>query len=301
MRHFNYAHLRYFYTVAKHGGVTRAGRLLHLTPQTISGQLRLLENAVGRPLFERVGRRLVLTESGHVVYRYAEEIFALGDELAQVVRNRMPATPTALHIGITQAVPKLLAHRMLAPALELQKPARITCVEKGLEELLSELALHNLDLVLSDRRIPQAVSVRAFSHFLGECGTTFFCRKSEWKRLSKRFPKSLDDVPVLLPRRGTALRGEIDAWFERHDITPTIACEFDDSALLKAFGMEGAGVFPGPTAIEAEICSMYRVIVVGRTEEVVERFFAISPERRLTHPAVVAISEAARNRMFQSK
>jgi LysR family transcriptional regulator, transcriptional activator of nhaA len=301
VRHLNYGHLQYFYTVAKHGGVTRAGRLLHLTPQTISGQLRLLEETIGRPLFDRVGRRLVLTETGHLVYRYAEEIFTLGGELAQVVHNRMPAAPTVLNVGVTQSLPKLVAHRMIAPALALKDQFRIVCFENNLEELLSELALHNLDVVLSDRPVPHGTSIKAYSHFLGECGTTFFCKRSAWKRTRRRFPKSLDDAALLLPRPGTALRSQIDAWLERSDVTPKIAYEFDDSALLKAFGMEGAGVFPGPSAIEREICSMYRVIVVGRTPDVSERFYAISPERRLKHPAVVAISDAARNRMFTSK
>ena len=301
MRHLNYGHLQYFHTVAKHGGVTRASELLHLTPQTISGQLRLLEEAIGQPLFERVGRRLVLTETGHLVYRYAEEIFALGGELAQVVRNRLPAAPAVLNVGITQTLPKLVAHRMIAPALDLKDQFRIVCIEKGLEELLSELALHNLDVVLSDRPVPHGTSVKAYSHFLGECGTTFFCKRSAWKRTRRPFPTSLDNAQLLLPRPGTALRSQIDGWLEQNDVTPKIAYEFDDSALLKAFGMEGAGVFPGPSAIEREICSMYRVIVVGRTSDVSERFYAISPERRLKHPAVVAISDAARNRIFASK
>jgi LysR family transcriptional activator of nhaA len=298
VRHLNYGHLHYFYAVAKHGSVTRAGEELHLTPQTISGQLRLLEQAVGRPLFERVGRRLVLTETGQLVYRYAEEIFSLGSELAQVVRDRLPAAPTVLNIGVTQSLPKLIAHRMIAPALESNGELRIVCVESGLEELLSELALHNLDLVLSDRPVPQGLSIKAYSHFLGECGTSFFYKKGAWKRTRRPFPASLAEARFLLPRIGTGLRTQIDAWLEQHRIVPPVVFEFDDSALLKAFGMEGAGVFPGPTAIESEISDMYRVAIVGRTEEVVERFYAISPERRLKHPAVVAISEAARDHIF---
>ena len=189
MRHLNYGHLQYFHTVAKHGGVTRASELLHLTPQTISGQLRLLEEAIGQPLFERVGRRLVLTETGHLVYRYAEEIFTLGGELAQVVRNRLPAAPTVLNVGITQTLPKLVAHRMIAPALDLKDQFRIVCIEKGLDELLSELALHNLDVVLSDRPVPHGTSVKAYSHFLGECGTTFFCKRSCMEADAPAFPE----------------------------------------------------------------------------------------------------------------
>jgi len=298
MRHLNYGHLQYFYAVAKHGSVTRASELLHLTPQTISGQLRLLEEAVGRPLFERVGRRLVLTETGHLVYRYADEIFSLGSELAQAVRDRLPAAPMVLNVGITQSVPKLVAHRMLTPALELAGEFRIVCIERGFEEMLAGLALHELDLVLSDRPAPPGTNVKVYSHFLGECGTTFFCRKSAWKRTRRPFPESLRDVRLLLPRAGTALRSQLDEWLDRHEVGTRLAHEFDDNALLHAFGMEGAGVFPGPSALEREICSMYRVTVLGRTQEVLERFYAISPERRLKHPAVVAISEAARNRIF---
>jgi len=298
MRHLNYGHLQYFHAVAKHGSITRASQQLHLTPQTISGQLRLLDEAVGRPLFERVGRRLMLTETGHLVYRYAEEIFALGSELTQVVRNRLPAAPTVFNVGITQTVPKLVAHRIITPAVELDNAFRIVCVESGLDALLSDLALHNLDLVLSDRPLPTGLGIKAYSHFLGECGTSFFCRKGVFKRGRKGFPAALGDVRLLLPRAGTELRSQIDAWLQRQGISPQVAYEFDDSALLKAFGMEGAGVFPGPTAIEREICAMYRVGVVGRTNEVVERFYAISPERRIKHPAVVAISEAARDRIF---
>lgn len=298
MRHLNYGHLQYFYTVAKHGSIARASEILHLTPQTISGQLRLLDEAVGRPLFERVGRRLVLTDTGHVVYQYADEIFTLGAELAQVVRNRMPATPATLNVGITQTLPKLIAHRMTAPALELSEQIRLVCIEADLEALLSELALHNLDVVLSDRPIPPGLSIKAYSHFLGECGTTFFAKKVPGGRRKVPFPRVLEDAPLLLPRKGTGMRNQIDEWFAREQISPSVVYEFDDSALLKVFGMEGAGIFPGPTAIEDEICAMYRVVAIGRTDDVKERFYAISPERRLKHPAVVAISETARESLL---
>ncbi len=297
MRHLNYSHLQYFYTVAKEKSVTRAAQVLHLTPQTISGQLKLLDEAVGSALFERSGRRLVLTELGHLVYQYAEAIFSVGAELAHAVRNKAPASPAVLNVGIAQSIPKLIAHRMLQPALALEPPLRIVCFERSFEELLAELAVRNLDVVLSDRPIPLGLSVKAYSHVLGECGTSWFAAKDALQN-RKAFPAKLEGARLLLPRAGSMLRTQIDAWLERADVSARVALEFDDSALLKVFGMEGAGVFPGPSAIETEICSMYRVKVIGRTAEIRERFFVISAERRLRHPAVVAISDAARAHLF---
>lgn len=300
MRHLNYSHLQYFYTVATEKSVTRAAEVLHLTPQTISGQLKLLDDAVGSALFERSGRRLVLTEMGRVVYRYAEAIFSVGEELAHVIRNKAPATPAVLNVGITQSIPKLIAHRMIQPALAIDEPLRIVCFESALEELLAQLAVHDLDVVLSDRPLPAGLNVKAYSHALGECGTSWFAARNVALG-RKGFPARLNGVRLLLPRIGSLMRTQIDAWLEKVSVSPRVALEFDDSALLKAFGMEGAGVFPGPTAIETEICAMYRVAVLGRTPEIRERFFVISPERRLSHPAVVAISAAARTRLFTER
>ena len=297
MRHLNYSHLQYFYTVAKEKSVTRAAELLHLTPQTISGQLKLLDEAVGSALFERSGRRLVLTEMGHLVYQYAETIFSVGAELAHVIRGKSPTSPAVLNVGITQSIPKLIAHRMIQPALTIDAPLRMICFERTLEELLGELAVHNLDVVLSDRPIPVGLNVKAYSHPLGECGTSWFAAESVAVR-GKALPARLNGATLLLPRIGTVLRSQIDAWLEKMHVIAAVVHEFDDSALLKVFGMQGVGVFPGPRAIEKEICAMYHVKVVGRSEDVRERYFAISPERRLRHPAVLAISDAARTHLF---
>ena len=295
MRQLNYSHLRYFHMVARERSVTRAAQLLYVTPQTISGQLKLLDIAVGSPLFERSGRRLVLTEMGHLVYQYAETIFNAGAELAVAISG--VAAPAVLNVGVSQSIPKLIAQRMIQPALHLETPLRIVCVERSLEELLGELAVHSLDVVLSDRPIPEGLNVRAYSHSLGECGTSWFVATTV-PRKREALAETLGNACLLLPRGGSVLRSQIDAWLEASNVRVRIAFEFDDSALLKVFGMEGAGVFPGPTAIEKEICAMYRVRVVGRTAEIRERFYAISPERRLRHPAVVAISDAARAHLF---
>ena len=297
MRQLNYSHLRYFHMVARERSVTRAAQLLYVTPQTISGQLKLLDIAVGSPLFERSGRRLVLTEMGHLVYQYAETIFNAGAELAVAISGRSVAAPAVLNVGVSQSIPKLIAQRMIQPALHLETPLRIVCVERSLEELLGELAVHSLDVVLSDRPIPEGLNVRAYSHSLGECGTSWFVATTV-PRKRQSLAETLGNACLLLPRGGSVLRRQIDAWLEASNVRVRIAFEFDDSALLKVFGMEGAGVFPGPTAIEKEICAMYRVRVVGRTAEIRERFYAISPERRLRHPAVVAISDAARAHLF---
>jgi LysR family transcriptional activator of nhaA len=293
MRHLNYNHLLYFWTVAKEGGVVKASELLHLTPQTISGQLKRLDEAVGEPLFRRAGRRLVLSDMGKMVFQYADEIFSLGRELAQVVRGLSPAAPAELHVGVTDSLPKLIAYRMLEPALSLPEPVRVVCREARLEPLLAELAVHRLDLVLSDAPVPPGLNVRAYNHLLGRSGVSFFAAGRDAKRESRRFPDRLAELPMLLPASGTPLRFALDQWFERLGIAPRVIAEFEDSALLKTFGRASRGVFPGATAIEDDICSMYRVAVIGRTDAVEERFYAISPERKLKHPAVVAISQRA--------
>jgi LysR family transcriptional regulator, transcriptional activator of nhaA len=298
MRHLNYNHLQYFWTVAREGSIARAAQSLHLTPQTISGQLKLLEEAVGQPLFNRVGRRLVLSETGRIAFEYADEIFSLGAELANVVRGNQTSGPMTLTVGIVSSLPKLIAERIVAPALAGDAPVRVRCQESSLEELLAELAVHKLDIVLSDKPVPDGLGIKAFNHRLGESGMSFFARSNRARRYRAQFPQSLDDAPMLLPSQHSALRRRLDDWFESHEIIPAIVGEFDDSALLKAFGEAGAGVFAGPTVIEDEICRMYRMSVIGRTEEVKERFYAISPERRLRHDAIVLITDTARSDLF---
>ncbi len=298
MRHLNYGHLLYFWTVAREGSVARASEILHITPQTISGQIKTLEDSIGEALFRRVGRRLVLSEMGKLVFEYAEEIFSVGAELAEVVKSRAPRGPVVFTVGITDVMPKLIAARVLEPALALDEPVRIVCLEGKLEALLADLAIHRVDMVLSDRPAPDGLNIRAYTHRLGECGLSFFADQDTARRLRRRFPRSLGNAFLLLPTSNTVLRRSLDEWLEQQELVPNVAGEFEDSALLKAFGQAGNRVFPGPTAIEAEIKHQYRVSVVGRTDEVKEAFYAISPERRLKHPAAAAISEAARTDLF---
>ncbi len=293
MRHLNYTHLLYFWTVAREGSIARASEVLHLTPQTISGQLKLLEEAVGEALFTRVGRGLALTETGRIVNQYADEIFHLGAELTQRVKSKQALVPTVLNVGVVNSIPKLVALRVLEPALGLEDPVRITCREGDLEYLLGDLAVHRLDLVISDHPIPPGTSVKAYNHALGTSGITFFAHKSIARRFAA-FPASLGDAPMLLPVDSSPLRRSLDDWFDREGITPQVVAEFDDSALLKAFGEAGLGAFPAPTAIAGEVCSMYHSKVLGTVPGISESYYAISPERKLKHPAVLAITESAR-------
>ena len=300
MRHLNYSHLHYFWMVAREGSIVRASESLHLTPQTISGQLKLLDEAVGHPLFNRAGRRLVLSEMGRLVFEYADEIFSVGAELAMVVRGNELEGPTTLTVGVVSSMPKLIAERIIAPALIAKEPVRVRCHEASLEQLLSELAIHKLDIVLSDRQVPDGLNLKAFNHRLGESGMSFFALRKVARRYTAGFPNSLTDAPMLLPTQHSALRRRLDDWFEDHDISPRIAGEFDDSALLKAFGEAGVGIFAAPSVIEEEICRMYRMAVIGRTDEIEERFYAISPERRLRHPSLVLITDTARSDLFSN-
>jgi LysR family transcriptional regulator, transcriptional activator of nhaA len=298
MANLNYHHLRYFWAVARAGNLTRASAELHLTPQTVSTQIKDLESAIGEALFQRSGRLLVLTDIGQVVLRYADEIFALGHELVQTLRGSPTGRPLRLTVGIADVLPKLVAHRLIEPALGLEETVRVDCHEGRPEELLAELAIHKLDVVLSDAPIPSTVRVRAHSHLLGKCDVMFMANARLATKYRRGFPDSLDDAPVLLPAKGTALRLALEQWFDQRRIRPAIVGEFDDSALLKVFGQAGAGVFAVPTVVQAEVARQYHVKPVGPVEGVVERFHAISLERKIQHPAVAAICEAARTELF---
>ncbi|MBT5110772.1 MAG: transcriptional activator NhaR [Rhodospirillaceae bacterium] len=294
----NYKHLRYFFTVAKEGGVARASEKLHLTPQTISGQLSLLEESMGVKLFARVGRNLELTESGRLVLSYAEEIFSLGSELEEMIVQLPDDRPQLFRVGVVDVVPKSIAHRILHPALDQATPIRLICREANFDTLLTELALHRLDLVLADCPIPPTVSTRAFSHKLGESGVSFLATEELKMRLNGDFPQCLEGAPLLFPSAGNQLRTGIDQWLDKLRIRPRRIAEFDDSALMKAFGKEGAGIFTAPTAIEAEVALQYQVTPIGRTNEVMERFYAISIERQVKHPIVSAVMRVARESLF---
>ena len=298
MRHLNYGHLQYFWTVAREGSIARAATVLHVTPQTISGQLRLLEEDIGDKLFRREGRRLALTETGRVVQQYADEIFSVGSELARVVRSHGARTPATLAVGITDSVPKLVAWRVLEGVLGMPERPRIHCHEGKLQPLLAELALHGLDVVLSDSPLPAGLHVRAWSHTLGESPVSFLARAPLARRLRARFPRSLDGAPMLMPGATTALGAALERWFDSVGVVPEVVGEFDDTALLKAFGQGGAGVVPVVQAIEDDVRAQYGLQPVGRADEVRERYYAISVERRLKHPAVLAITTQARDRIF---
>lgn len=290
----NYKHLHYFLMVAKEGSIARACERLHLTPQTISGQLSLLEDQLDVALFNRTGRNLELTDIGRLVMSYAEEIFSLGGELEDAVRNLPDKRPLVFKVGVADVVPKSIAYRLLAPALQLPESVRIVCRENTIDALLADLAVHKIDLVIADAPIPQGVIVRAFNHSLGECGITFFAESGLARKLNQDFPQSLNSAPLLIPSEMTVVQSRLLQWFDRLHIHPQIVGEFDDSALMKAFGRAGSGVFIAPTPIAAEVEKQYGVVAIGQTDEVRDHFYAISVERKISHPAVAAITETAR-------
>jgi LysR family transcriptional activator of nhaA len=295
MRHLNYSHLLYFWTVAKEGSIAKATEVLHLTPQTISGQLKLLEESIGDPLFERVGRGLVLTELGHLVFHYADEMFSLGEELAALTRSGELAMPTTLRVGLTNSIPKLIGMRVLQPAVEGESTVRLICKEGSLESLLGDLAIHQLDLIISDCSVPGGMNVKAYSHKLGESSIGLFVKTGLARRYGARFPAALDQAPFLLPTSTNPIRRGLEDWFEAEDINPQVVAECEDSALMKAFGEEGLGVFPSPCAIQDEVELMYKCRMIAALPAVTESYYAISPERKLKHPLVLEIIDNARS------
>jgi LysR family transcriptional activator of nhaA len=298
MRHLNYNHLLYFWTVAKEGSIAKAAHSLHLTPQTISGQIKLLEESVGEALFSRVGRGLAMTETGHLVYQYADEIFTVGAELTSRVKTGRIILPAVLSVGVVNSIPKLVASHVLQPVLESETSTRLVCHEGGLEALLGDLALHKLDMVLSDRPIPPGLSVKAFSHALGSSEIALFVSKDNTIEYDQDFPQSLHKAPILMPTMDNPIRRALDDWFDRQGISPTIVAEFEDSALMKAFGEAANGIFPAPAAISDEVERMYRCRRIGPAIAVEESYYAISPERKLKHPAVLKIIENARSELL---
>lgn len=297
----NYHHLMYFWVVAREGSIARACEHLHLAQPTISSQIRKLENALDAQLFDRVGRSLQLTDTGQLVFRYADEIFSIGRELADAVKGRPTGHAIRLTVGVPEVIPKIIVHRLLQPALQLEEPVLLDCREGKIETLLEDLSAHRLDVVLSDCPIGSLTHIHAYNHSLGECAVTIFGRQELAKKCKGEFPDLLEAAPLLLPARKTWLRRAMDQWLDTRDLRPRMMAEFEDSALMKVFGQTGLGLFPGPTAIENEVCEQYGVQVFGRIDEVREQYYAISVERRLKHPAVVAISTAAREQLFANK
>ena len=295
----NFKHLRYFWTVAKAGGVMRAGEQLHTTPQTLSGQIRKLEEWLGHDLFRKRGRGLELTNEGRVALGYAEQIFALGDALEKSVRlSRGQTRPLEFRVGIADSIAKSVAYHLLEPALGIPQQVHMMCQEGKFPELIAQLSLHKLDLVLADEPVSRKIGVKVFNHPLGTSGMSFFCTPALRVELKGDFPHNLNGAPMLIQGPMSSVRQQLDHWLNKHQLQPRLVGEFDDSALMNAFGRKGRGVFTSPTVLDEETTAQFGVEVIGRSSELVEEFFAISVERRLTHPCVVAITKAAKAELF---
>jgi LysR family transcriptional activator of nhaA len=294
----NYRQLHYFWVVAKTGSIVRACEQLNLTPQTISGQISLLEQTYGIELFRRVGRQLELTEAGRQTLPYAEQMFQLGGELELMLRAQPNEQQILFRVGVADVVPKSIVYRLIAPTMELSEPLRITCREDKLERLLADLAIQRLDLVISDSPMPSHLDIKGYSQKLGECGISFFATAELAARYGQDFPRNLHGAPLLIPGPETVVRSRLQRWFAEQQIQPQIVGEFDDSALMQAFGQSGSGIFIGPSVIADEVKRQYGVEVIGQTDAVSESFYAISVERKVKHPGIVAITEGARRELF---
>ncbi|WP_454835704.1 transcriptional activator NhaR [Pseudomonas lini] len=294
----NYRQLHYFWVVAKTGSIVRACEQLNLTPQTISGQISLLEQTYGIELFRRVGRQLELTEAGRQTLPYAEQMFQLGGELELMLRAQPNEQQILFRVGVADVVPKSIVYRLIAPTMELSEPLRITCREDKLERLLADLAIQRLDLVISDSPMPSHLDIKGYSQKLGECGISFFATFDLAARYGQDFPRSLHGAPLLIPGPETVVRSRLQRWFAEQQIQPQIVGEFDDSALMQAFGQSGSGIFIGPSVIADEVKRQCGVELIGQTDAVRESFYAISVERKVKHPGIVAITEGARRELF---
>ncbi|MBA1200541.1 transcriptional activator NhaR [Pseudomonas capeferrum] len=294
----NYRQLHYFWVVAKTGSIVRASEQLNLTPQTISGQISLFEQTYGIELFQRVGRQLELTESGRQTLAYAEQMFQIGSELEAMLRARPEEQQILFRVGVADVVPKSIVYRLLAPTMEVDNVMRLSCREDKLERLLADLAIQRLDLVISDSPMPSHLDIKGYSQKLGECGLSFFATPALARRHDRPFPACLHDAPMLIPGQETVVRSRLLRWLAEQQVQPRIIGEFDDSALMQAFGQSGSGIFVAPSVIADEVCRQYGVRLIGQTEAVNESFYAISVERKVKHPGIVAITEGARKELF---
>jgi LysR family transcriptional activator of nhaA len=294
----NYHHYLYFWMAVREGGIQAASKKLRLAHPTVSVQIKRLEESLGHELFDRSRRKLELTEAGQLAYRYADQIFSLGQEFLDELSGQASASSVRLAVGASDVMPKLIVRTLLDPALHLETPVRLTCTEDRFDRLLAELAMHRLDVVLADTPCPPGSGVKAFNHLLGECGVAFFGIREHTRALRSGFPDSLEGAPMLLPASDTALGRGVRQWLERRGIRPEVVAEFNDSALMKAFGQSGLGVFPLPVVTEEDVKRQYQCEKIGETDEIQARFYAISWERRLRNPAVVAICESAREELF---
>ncbi len=286
MARLNYHHLQYFYCIAKTGSIARASETLHITPQTLSAQLSALEEQLGYQLFDRIGKKLVLNDLGKMTYSYADEIFSLGDELINSIKNQSSGIYHRFTIGVTDVIDKVFSFNFLKEVYSMDESIKLVCKETSLDVLLSDLAVNKIDAILTDTPLPYNTSVKAFNHFLGESGYTFFSCKASARKLRKNFPYSLDGQYLLMAGEGTEQKANLLAWFEQLDINPIIIGEFDDSALAKYFSQAGYGMFCSPTIVEKNTMKQFSVSAIGRTEEITERYYLISPERKVRHPAV---------------
>lgn len=298
MSSLNFKHLRYFWMVAKTGSIARAAEQLHLTPQSISGQLSEFSSTLGVELFRRAGRNLELTDTGRRILSYAEDIFSTGDELLEIVRDQSRTSITTFRVGCADSVSKLIACRLVAPALTLAEPLRLICREGRLASLLADLSVHRLDLIIADRPMPAHLSVHAYNHLLGESSMTVFSTAALALSLQGDFPRCLNSAQMLLPGEDCAIHHRLLKWLSDNNLHPRIVGEFDDSAMMKAFGQSGAGVFFAPSVIAEQVCEQYAVVPLGQVDTLVEQVYAIATERRLSHPATLAISQAARDHLF---
>lgn len=294
MSNLNYKHLRYFWMVARSGSIVKAAEQLHLTPQSISGQLTEFADTLGVELFRKVGRRLELTETGSRVLRHAEDIFSAGDALLDVVRDQAATQVSIFRVGVSDSVSKAVACRLVAPALTLDEPTRLVCREGRLAALLADMAVHRLDLIITDRAMPSHLSVRAYSHLLGESELGVFCTAALADTLTGPFPECLNNAPLLLPGEDVAVHSRLMQWLHTHVPRLRVVGDFDDSAMINAFGQTGAGLFFAPAAIAENICAQYGVIMLSTIPALREQVYAITTERRISHPATQAIREAAR-------
>ena len=301
MEFLNYHHLRYFWVVAREGGLTKAAAKLHVSQPTISAQIQALEGVLGEKLFRRSGRNLRLTDVGQHVLSYAEEIFSIGQDLVSSVKQRPTSRPLRLHLGVADALPKLVTYRIIEPIFCLEQPVQVSCWETKLSDMLVELAAYRLDIVLADEPASSGVSARIFNHLLGECGVTFCAEVTLARKLRRGFPKSLNGAPALLPMANTGLRRSIEKWFHANGIRPRLVGEFEDPALLHVFAFHGLGFIPVATLVAKEAATRFGFGVVGRTDACRQRFYAITPERKLTHPVVTAITSDTRARLFARK
>ena len=294
----NYHHLRYFWTVAKEGGLTKAAAKLHVSQPTISAQIQALEGVFGAKLFRRAGRGLVLTDTGQHALSYAEEIFSIGEDLLDSVKQRATSRPLRVRLGVADALPKLVIYHIIEPIFHLPQPVQVSCWETNVSDMLVELAAYRLDIVLADEPASSGVTTNVFNHLLGQSGVTFCAEPRLAAKLRRGFPKSLNGAPALLPMSNSGLRRSLEKWFHSVGVRPRLVGEFCDPAFVSVLALHGLGFMPVPTLVAKEVTNRFGFRLLGRTEECQQQFYAITPERKLTHPAVTAISSDAPRRLF---